>query len=96
MCVRVGIIPGDPGGIGPELVAQLVAESVAVQLERRIAFRRAMIRAIQTTMDFGADGIRIRCSGRLGGADIARAEWYKLGSASSNIEGSYRLRICRS
>ena len=63
----------------PELVAQLVAESVAVQLERRIAFRRAMKRAIQTTMDFGADGIRIRCSGRLGGADIARAEWYKLG-----------------
>ncbi len=63
----------------PELVAQLVAESVAVQLERRIAFRRAMKRSIQTTMDFGADGIRIRCSGRLGGADIARAEWYKLG-----------------
>ena len=58
----------------PELDAQLVAENVAVQLERRIAFRRAMKRAIQTTMDFGADGVRIRCSGRLGGADIARAE----------------------
>lgn len=63
----------------PELDAQLVAEGVAMQLERRIAFRRAMKRAIQTTMDFGADGIRIRCAGRLGGADIARAEWYKEG-----------------
>ncbi len=63
----------------PELDAQLVAENVAVQLERRIAFRRAMKRAIQTTMDFGADGVRIRCGGRLGGADIARAEWYKRG-----------------
>jgi len=63
----------------PELDAQLVAENVAIQLERRIAFRRAMKRAIQTTMDFGADGVRIRCSGRLGGADIARAEWYKRG-----------------
>ena len=63
----------------PELDAQLVAEGVAMQLERRIAFRRAMKRALQTTMDFGADGIRIRCAGRLGGADIARAEWYKEG-----------------
>ncbi len=63
----------------PELDAQLVAENVAVQLERRIAFRRAMKRAIQTTMDFGADGVRIRCAGRLGGADIARAEWYRKG-----------------
>ena len=63
----------------PELDAQLVAEQVAVQLERRISFRRAMKRAVQTTMDFGADGIRIRCAGRLGGADIARAEWYREG-----------------
>lgn len=63
----------------PELDAQLVAENVAVQLERRIAFRRAMKRALQTTMDFGAEGIRIRAAGRLGGADIARAEWYKKG-----------------
>ncbi len=63
----------------PELDAQLVAENVAVQLERRIAFRRAMKRAIQTTMDFGAEGVRIRCGGRLGGADIARAEWYRKG-----------------
>ncbi len=63
----------------PELDAQLVAENVALQLERRISFRRAMKRAVQTTMDFGAEGIRIRCAGRLGGADIARAEWYRKG-----------------
>lgn len=63
----------------PELDAQLVAENIAVQLERRIAFRRAMKRSIQTAMDFGADGIRVRCAGRLGGADIARAEWYREG-----------------
>lgn len=63
----------------PELDAQLVAETVAVQLERRISFRRAMKRAVQTAMDMGADGIRIRCAGRLGGADIARAEWYRQG-----------------
>ncbi len=63
----------------PETDAQLVAEGVAMQLERRISFRRAMKRALQTAMDFGADGIRIRCAGRLGGADIARAEWYKEG-----------------
>ncbi|CAN5849711.1 30S ribosomal protein S3 [soil metagenome] len=63
----------------PELDAQLVAESVATQLERRISFRRAMKRAVQTAMDMGADGIRIRCAGRLGGADIARAEFYRQG-----------------
>jgi len=63
----------------PETDAQLVAESVALQLERRISFRRAMKRSLQTAMDFGADGIRIRCAGRLGGADIARAEWYREG-----------------
>jgi small subunit ribosomal protein S3 len=63
----------------PELDAQLVAESVTQQLERRISFRRAMKRAVQTAMDMGADGIRIRVAGRLGGADIARAEWYRLG-----------------
>ncbi|MGB2350192.1 MAG: 30S ribosomal protein S3, partial [Akkermansiaceae bacterium] len=62
-----------------ELDAQLVAENVAIQLERRIAFRRAMKRAVQTAMEFGAEGIRIRCAGRLGGADIARAEWYREG-----------------
>ena len=63
----------------PELDAQLVSETVCMQLERRISFRRAMKRAVQTAMDMGADGIRIRCAGRLGGADIARAEWYRLG-----------------
>ena len=63
----------------PELDAQLICEQVAVQLERRISFRRAMKRAVQTAMDFGADGIRIRCAGRLGGADIARSEWYREG-----------------
>jgi small subunit ribosomal protein S3 len=63
----------------PELDAQLIAEQVAIQLERRISFRRAMKRAIQTAMDFGAEGIRLRVAGRLGGADIARAEGYREG-----------------
>ena len=63
----------------PELDAQLVAENIAVQLERRISFRRAMKRALQTAMEFGAEGIRLRCAGRLGGADIARAEGYREG-----------------
>ena len=63
----------------PELDAQLVAENVALQIERRISFRRAMKKAVQTTMDFGARGIKIRSSGRLGGAEISRAEWYREG-----------------
>ena len=63
----------------PELDAQLVAENVALQIERRISFRRAMKKSIQTTMDFGADGIKLRCAGRLGGAEISRAEWYREG-----------------
>ncbi|MCH1507279.1 30S ribosomal protein S3 [Verrucomicrobiales bacterium] len=63
----------------PEIDGQLVAENVALQLERRISFRRAMKRAVQTAMDFGAEGIKLRCAGRLGGADIARAEWYRKG-----------------
>lgn len=63
----------------PELDAQLVAENVALQIERRISFRRAMKKTVQTTMDFGAQGIKIRCSGRLGGAEISRAEWYREG-----------------
>jgi small subunit ribosomal protein S3 len=58
----------------PELDAQLVAENIALQIERRISFRRAMKKSVQTTMDMGADGVRIRCSGRLGGAEIARTE----------------------
>lgn len=63
----------------PELDAQLVAENVALQIERRISFRRAMKKSLQTTMDFGAEGIKIRCAGRLGGAEISRAEWYREG-----------------
>jgi small subunit ribosomal protein S3 len=59
----------------PEIEAQLVAENVALQLERRIAFRRAMKRTVEIAMALGAEGIRIQCSGRLGGADIARREW---------------------
>src|SRR6266566_971996 len=63
----------------PELDAQLVAENVALQIERRIAYRRAMKKAVQTAMDFGADGIRLRSSGRLNGAEISRSEWYREG-----------------
>lgn len=64
----------------PELDAQLVAENVALQLERRISFRRAMKKAVQTAMDFGAAGIKVRCAGRLGGAELARTETYHEGS----------------
>ena len=63
----------------PDLDAQLVAENVASQLERRISFRRAMKRAVQISMEQGALGIKIRASGRLGGAEIARTEWYREG-----------------
>lgn len=63
----------------PELDAQLVAEGVAQQLERRIMFRRAMKRAVTNTMRLGAEGIKIKVSGRLNGADIARNEWYREG-----------------
>lgn len=58
----------------PELDAQLVAENVALQLERRVSYRRAMKKAVQTAKDFGAEGIKIRCGGRLGGSEIARVE----------------------
>jgi small subunit ribosomal protein S3 len=64
----------------PETDAQLVAENIAVQLERRISFRRAMKKAVQTAMDFGATGIKVRCAGRLGGAELARVESYHEGS----------------
>src|SRR5499433_2347281 len=63
----------------PETEAKLIAEGIAQQLERRVAFRRAMKRAVQSAMRFGAQGIRINCSGRLGGAEIARMEWYREG-----------------
>ncbi len=63
----------------PEIDAQLVAENVALQLERRVSFRRAMKKVLQTAKDFGADGIKIRCAGRLGGSEIARVEKYHWG-----------------
>jgi small subunit ribosomal protein S3 len=63
----------------PEVDATLVADSIAQQLERRVAFRRAMKRAVQSAMRLGAEGIRINCGGRLGGAEIARLEWYREG-----------------
>jgi small subunit ribosomal protein S3 len=63
----------------PETDATLVAQSIAQQLERRVAFRRAMKRAVQSAMRLGAEGIRINCAGRLGGAEIARMEWYREG-----------------
>jgi len=63
----------------PEIEAKLIADNIAQQLERRVAFRRAMKRAVQSAMRLGAQGIRINCSGRLGGAEIARMEWYREG-----------------
>ena len=63
----------------PETDAQLVAENIALQLERRVAFRRAMKRSVTSSMRFGAKGIKIICSGRLGGAEMARTEWYREG-----------------
>jgi small subunit ribosomal protein S3 len=63
----------------PEADAQLLAENVALQLERRVAFRRAMKKAVNTALKFGVKGIKIACSGRLGGAEIARREWYREG-----------------
>ena len=77
-----------------ETNAQLVAESIAQQLERRIGFRRAMKRAIQLAMDNGADGIKINCAGRLGGAELAREEQYKEGriplhTLKANIDYGY-------
>ncbi|MDA0998090.1 MAG: 30S ribosomal protein S3 [Proteobacteria bacterium] len=63
----------------PEIDAQLVAENVAQQIERRVSIRRAMKRAVQSAMRVGAEGIRINCAGRLGGAEIARMQWYREG-----------------
>jgi small subunit ribosomal protein S3 len=63
----------------PDLDAALVAEGIAKQIERRVPFRRALKKAIQTTMDAGANGIKVQVSGRIGGAEIARTEWYKEG-----------------
>lgn len=72
----------------PEIDAQLVAESVAMQLEKRVAFRRAMRKAVESAMRFGAKGIKVRVAGRLAGAEIARAEWY--------LEGRLPLHTLRS
>jgi small subunit ribosomal protein S3 len=63
----------------PEIDAKLVGENIAQQLERRVGFRRAMKRAVQSAMRLGAQGVRINCAGRLGGAEIARTEWYREG-----------------
>jgi len=63
----------------PELDAQLVAENVALQIEKRVAYRRAMKRAVASSMRFGAKGIKVSCAGRLAGAEIARTEWYREG-----------------
>lgn len=63
----------------PEVDAQLVAENIALQLERRVAFRRAMKRGVTSALKFGAQGIRVACAGRLGGAEMARREWYREG-----------------
>jgi small subunit ribosomal protein S3 len=63
----------------PEIDATWLPQSIAQQLERRVAFRRAMKRAVQSAMRLGAEGIRINCGGRLGGAEIARTEWYREG-----------------
>ncbi len=65
--------------IHPELDAQLVAENVALQLEKRVAFRRAMKKAVMSALRLGAEGIKIACGGRLGGGEMARSEWYREG-----------------
>lgn len=65
--------------VRPELDAQLVSETISFQLEKRIAFRRAMRRAVESAKKFGGKGIKVRCKGRLNGAEIARAEWYLFG-----------------
>jgi len=83
--LKVSKIAGVPAQINiaevrkPEMDAQLVAESITSQLERRVMFRRAMKRAVQNAMRLGAKGIKVEVSGRLGGAEIARSEWYREG-----------------
>ena len=78
----------------PELDAQLVAESIALQLEKRVAFRRAMRKAVDSALRFGCKGIKVRVSGRLNGAEIARSEWYLQGQlAAAHSSRRYRLRF---
>ena len=80
----------------PELDAQLIAESVAMQLEKRVAFRRAMRKAVESALRFGARGIKVRVSGRLNGAEIARSEVVPpRAAAASDAEGRHRLRLRR-
>ena len=82
----------------PETVALLVAENIAQQLERRISFRRAMKKAVSSAMSFGAEGIKVRCAGRLGGADMSRVEGYKEGKIplhTLRADIDYGLAIAR-
>ena len=82
--------------IHPELDAQLVAENVALQLQKRVAFRRAMKKAVTSALRLGADGIRIACAGRLGGGEIARREWYRDGRVPLHTHPRrHRLRAGR-
>jgi small subunit ribosomal protein S3 len=78
--VRVSVVEVER----PELDAQIAAENIALQLERRVNFRRAMRRAVDAAIRFGAKGVRVRCKGRLAGAEIARAEWYLVGRLPLN------------
>jgi small subunit ribosomal protein S3 len=78
----------------PELDAQLVAESIALQLEKRVAFRRAMRKAVDSALRFGCKGIKIRVAGRLNGAEIARKEWYLQGRLPLQTLRRHRLWFC--
>ena len=81
----------------PELDAQLVAENIALQLEKRVSFRRAMRKAVDSALRFGCKGIKVRVSGRLNGNEIARSEWYLQGrSAAAHAARRHRLRLRRS
>ena len=81
----------------PEIDAQLISDSIAQQLEKRIMFRRAMKRAMQNAMRLGAQGIKIMCAGRLNGIEIARTEWYREGPrAAAHAARRHRLRLLRS
>jgi small subunit ribosomal protein S3 len=82
----------------PEVDAQLVAENIALQLEKRIAFRRAMKKAVVSALRLGAKGIKVMCAGRLGGAEIARTEWYREGRVPLHTLAPrrHRLRVGRS
>ncbi len=84
----------------PELEAQLVAENVAQQIEKRVSFRRAMKRAVALVMRYGAQGVKIECSGRLGGAEIARSEWYRVGrvplaTLRADIDYGYAVAVTK-